>query len=133
MVVIFVGCVEFRICEKRTDPMQGPYFNLGPDEDQEGDKQTEDHFQGPSVFPNPFTGRTTVVFSLDRTQVIHLTVFDTTGKMIVELGDSLYGEGEHSLSWAGRDRLGRNVASGTYLLQMACNEGTVAQKMVLVR
>ncbi len=76
---------------------------------------------------------TTAKFSVEREQNVRLYVYDMSGHRIAELTNQVYGAGEHSVVWQGRDFSGRAVSSGNYLLRMETEDGIRSSKMTLVR
>jgi hypothetical protein len=85
------------------------------------------------VHPNPALGSARIVFTLERTQDVELTVYDVAGRDVVTLAQGRYAAGEHAATWDGRDRAGRQVESGVYLYRLRTGERTQVQKLMLVR
>jgi len=85
------------------------------------------------VFPNPFNPRTSVTFSINSQQTVKISVYDLSGKRIAVLADGLFQTGTHSLDWGGKDLQGNAVASGSYFVQMATQNGVTTQKMMLIK
>jgi hypothetical protein len=85
------------------------------------------------VHPNPFNPQTTVRFTLDRPQQITLAVYATTGRKVTTLASGPVPSGGHEYHWDGRDAMGRNVASGTYLIRLQTKSTVQAEKVMLVR
>jgi FtsP/CotA-like multicopper oxidase with cupredoxin domain len=85
------------------------------------------------VHPNPALGSARIVFTLERTQDVELTVYDVAGRDVATLAQGLYAAGEHTATWDGRDRTGRQVESGVYLYRLKTGERTQVQKLMLVR
>ena len=50
-------------------------------------------------YPNPFNGRTWIEFSLPRTSLVTLTVFDVLGREVVTLASGEKGTGTHRVEW----------------------------------
>jgi len=71
-----------------------------------------------TVFPAPFSDRTTVGFYLTAPAAVEIAVFDVRGRKVATLFDGRAGEGRHSLIWHGRDARGASVAAGTYLVKL---------------
>ena len=72
---------------------------------------------GTSVFKLRSLGGTAVGVDLSQVGELFLTVYDLQGRLVRELaaGDPLPA-GTHRINWDGRDRQGRNAASGFYLV-----------------
>ena len=88
---------------------------------------------GPIV-PNPFNPRTMTRYELHQQKRVTLRVFDLTGRVVCTL---IEGEeqtaGNHQVAWAGRDALGREMSSGTYLVRLSTDSGAEARKVMLIR
>ena len=82
-----------------------------------------------AFYPNPFRGRTDLVFRLTRDAVVDLQVFTITGRKIWETQVDAVA-GDNTVSWNGRDENGLSVANGTYLVKMTArgtdSEGNAA-------
>ena len=50
-------------------------------------------------YPNPFTGVTTIPFTLDHPARIEIDIFDPTGRNLANLASGEYPAGDHSVSW----------------------------------
>jgi hypothetical protein len=83
--------------------------------------------------PNPFNPTTTIVFEMERSQRVTISVFDLEGRHVATIADRTFGPGIHSVKWTGRNEAGRTVPSSTYLVQMETSDGTGARKISLVR
>lgn len=83
--------------------------------------------------PNPFNPRTDVYFSLSQDAQVQLTIHDLSGREIASLARQVYPAGRHAVTWNGRDRSGREVASGTYFARIVSGGQVQSQKMVLLR
>ncbi len=69
-------------------------------------------------YPNPFNPSTTLRFDLPAATDIHIVVYDLLGREVVRLVDQRLEAGYHQLVWNGRDRSGREVPTGMYIVQM---------------
>ena len=81
------------------------------------------------VAPNPFNARTTIRFTLTRPGSVTLSVHDLRGRRVVTPVARWFAAGEHTVRWDGRDRRGRPLASGSYLLHLA-SDGSESVRMV---
>ncbi|MEI6886167.1 MAG: agmatine deiminase family protein [Bacteroidota bacterium] len=84
-------------------------------------------------FPNPFTNKTTIHFSLGEEGIISLGIFDLNGKLIRELGSGTYSAGKHSENWDGTDNTGNKVPAGIYLYRLTTEKETLVKRMILIR
>ena len=75
--------------------------------------------------PNPANPMAKFVFSVPRNsdgQNIRINVFDVKGRLVRTLVDANAAAGPHTVLWDGRDRDGRNVASGNYFARMEAGQ-----------
>lgn len=68
--------------------------------------------------PNPFNAATRVGFDLPQAAGLELTVHNAAGQTVRTLASGRRPAGHHELIWDGRDDTGRDLASGTYLMQL---------------
>ncbi len=84
-------------------------------------------------YPNPFNPQTTIWFSLPIATNTRFIVYDLSGKEIVRLVDQRLEAGYHQLVWNGRDRRGREVPTGMYIVLMMTPEFRKSIKLVLLK
>ncbi|MCK4578691.1 MAG: T9SS type A sorting domain-containing protein [Candidatus Marinimicrobia bacterium] len=84
-------------------------------------------------YPNPFNPTTTIRFDLPRATDIHIVVYDLLGREVVRLLNQHLEPGFHELIWNGKDRTGRHLPSGMYIVLMATPEFRKSIKMVLLK
>ncbi len=77
-------------------------------------------------FPNPFSSRTTIVFTLPQQTKIDLSVFDAAGTHIRTIWQGEQPAGEHRFEFDAVD-----LPAGMYICRIACDKGVVARSMVL--
>jgi uncharacterized protein (DUF1501 family) len=79
-------------------------------------------------YPNPFNPQTTITFTLNRPEAVHLAVFDIQGRRLQSLLDGTLPAGPHRASFdAG------HLPSGTYLYRLETAGGAQSRQMTLVR
>jgi sugar lactone lactonase YvrE len=64
---------------------------------------------------------------------VRLTLFDLTGRRLIDLVDGFTRPGTHGLQWDGRDRGGHALESGVYFLRLEMGARVAVQRMVMVR
>ena len=84
-------------------------------------------------YPNPFNPSTTLRFDLPAATDIHIVVYDLLGREVVRLVDQRLEAGYHQLVWNGRDRRGREVPTGMYIVLMTTPEFRKSIKLVLLK
>ena len=84
-------------------------------------------------YPNPFNPTTTIRIELPSPAMVYLVIYDILGREIIRLRQEAMEAGYHQIRWAGRDRLGRELASGIYIARLITPKYTKSVKMVLLK
>jgi hypothetical protein len=82
----------------------------------------------PSNTPNPFNPSTTISFALPKAARVSLSIYDVSGRLVVELVDGLRQAGTHEVTFDGS-----NLASGIYIYNLTAGEFNASGKMVLMK
>ena len=85
------------------------------------------------VTPNPAPGGCNLRFSLSAPRRGSLVVFDARGRAVRTLASGSFTAGEQASHWDGRDRDGRVVPNGVYLVRLQLDQGTETRRIVLLR
>lgn len=83
--------------------------------------------------PNPFNSATVIAYDLPQESRVALRIFSCLGQEVARLVDGSVRAGTHRVYWDGRDRRGRRVASGVYLVCLEADTYRAVVKMVLLR
>jgi hypothetical protein len=83
--------------------------------------------------PNPFNPQTTIRYTLDAPARADIAIYDAAGAVVARLDEGMQPAGAHSVTWDGRDRSGKRVASGVYFYRLEGMPATVARKMILLK
>jgi hypothetical protein len=83
--------------------------------------------------PNPWGASTEIAFEVASRARVSMRVFNVAGQLVRTLVDGEMEAGPHWVSWDGRDRAGRQVASGVYFYKMEAGPYKATNKMLLVR
>lgn len=83
--------------------------------------------------PNPFTGRTTIAYSLPAGGPVRLRVFDVSGRLVRTLIDGPAAAGAGQVEWDGLTDEGRTAGNGLYFYMLESASGVVHRKMLLTR
>lgn len=79
-------------------------------------------------FPNPFNPSTEIEFSLDRSQLVRLTIVDILGRPVAELIHEERPAGLHRVSWNAR-----TLAGGVYFARLQCGTTVDIRRMMFLR
>ena len=91
-------------------------------------------FQRYENYPNPFTQRTEIRFTLVQPAAVTLRVYNVLGQVVATLLDGArQAAGTHAVQWSGQDDAGQPVSSGSYFYTLEAASQRVTGEMVLVR
>ena len=90
----------------------------------------------PTVFaldralPTPFSGSTTIRFSIPRRTQTSVCIYSAAGALVKTVCNSSLLPAHYSLNWDGRDAQGRPVARGVYYCRMTAGDFRAMKKLV---
>jgi len=85
-------------------------------------------------YPNPFYPTTSISFSLPSQSHVELIVYNIKGQVVKSLINDSFLQGEHFVTWGGKDENGNELKSGVYLYRMMINgETKETQRMILMK
>ena len=84
-------------------------------------------------YPNPFNPETTIEFTLVRSGLAELSVFNILGEKITTLIDRNLQAGPHRVVWSGTDAKGSPVPSGIYFYRLSSDGASETMKMILMK
>jgi hypothetical protein len=79
-------------------------------------------------YPNPFNPSTNIKFSIPKSGIVKLTIFDITGKVVATLVDEQLNSGSYTYDFDAS-----NIASGVYFYKLQTDGFTDVKKMLLVK
>ncbi len=98
-----------------------------------GESASPQKFELHRNFPNPFNPSTSIRFGLNRGARVQLKVYNLLGQEVRTLVNQTLSNGEHTVTWDGRDDKGIVVASGVYIYRLTNGTSTSARKMVFMK
>jgi hypothetical protein len=96
----------------------------------------EEQGRTPTVFaldrarPTPFSGSTTIRFSIPRPAKTDVRIYSATGALVKTVCNSSLLPAHYSLKWDGRDDRGATISRGVYYCRMAAGEFRSMKKLV---
>jgi hypothetical protein len=78
--------------------------------------------------PNPFNPTTTISFELPTSELVHLAIYDISGRWVAELVNGWRAAGTHQVTFDGS-----GLASGIYIYQLQAGKFEASGKMVLMK
>jgi len=83
--------------------------------------------------PNPTYGRACINYHVPTASWVTLTIYDITGKPVVELISWKEYAGYRTVIWDGINSSGHRVAQGIYFIALRTSSGSITQKLLLLR
>lgn len=84
-------------------------------------------------YPNPFNPSTTIGFTLPKSSMIDLKIYNQLGQQVRTLIHSNRSAGDHLIEWDGRNDAGKLLSSGIYFCILQAGLFTETRKMMLLR
>ena len=82
-------------------------------------------------YPNPFSEKTNIKFSVKTDSQVRIDVFDNNGKLINKLTENFYESGEHNIVWFADHSSGEKVQKGVYFLQITSRKHKEIRKVIV--
>jgi hypothetical protein len=100
---------------------------------QPGNVALPKDFELSQNYPNPFNPSTAIQFSLPRASDVEIRVFNIYGQLVKFLLKSRLEAGVHTVNWNGRDEHGRQISSGTFIVEMRAGDFHARRKIVMLK
>ncbi len=84
-------------------------------------------------YPNPFNPSTTIKFTLHKSGMVKLVVYDMLGREVKTLVNGKKMAGEYQVTWDGVDNSGKKVASGLYYYRLESKNFRQTRKMLMLK
>jgi len=85
-------------------------------------------------YPNPFNPDTTIKFAVEEDGEAQLTIYNAKGQKIATVfKGEVQAEQYEIVEWNGKDRNGKEVASGVYMYKLETANKTYMKKMLLIK
>ena len=84
-------------------------------------------------YPNPFNPKTEISFTISMQDRAILNIYNIKGQEVATIMDSHLKPGKHTLTWSGKDSMGREVSSGMYFYKLTVGKINYQKKLILLR
>ena len=84
-------------------------------------------------YPNPFNPKTEISFTISMQDRAILNIYNIKGQEVATIMDSHMKPGKHTLTWLGKDSMGRDVSSGMYFYKLTVGKISYQKKLILLR
>lgn len=88
---------------------------------------------GMFAYPNPFSSRTSIQFTVNDLSNAKIEVLNTMGQHIATLGEGFLAKGTHTMHWSGLSDAGTPVANGVYLIRLTTDKGQTGLVKVMMQ
>ena len=84
------------------------------------------------VFPNPFRGEITINFGKPLNNGDFLSIYSIDGKLVKQFSFK-DNAGKTSITWDGRNRNGRTVGNGIYVIKLKSGDTILNKKLISIK
>lgn len=84
-------------------------------------------------YPNPFNPSTRISYSIPKTSLVQLEIFNVLGQSVRMMTNAHQQPGSYTVDWDGRDGAGRVLPSGVYLYRLQADGAPLTKKMIFVK
>ncbi len=95
--------------------------------------QVPDKFEVYQNYPNPFNPSTSITYSLPKSELVTLNVYDLSGRKVVELVNNTQNPGTYNVTWNGKNSKGENISSGIYFFELNAGTFRSIKKMIMLK
>lgn len=85
-----------------------------------------------SIAPNPFSGRTLLLFTLGRAAMVRVGIYNAAGEEVCRLAQE-HASGRHAIEWNGADDGGGALPDGIYFWRIAIDGAEPINRQVVLR
>jgi len=98
-----------------------------------GDEVVPTEFALNQNYPNPFNPSTIIKFSVPQTSQVRITIYNMIGQQVRTLFEGVMEAGARTLTFDGKDQIGRTLSSGIYMYRMIAGTFVETKKMTLMK
>jgi hypothetical protein len=84
-------------------------------------------------YPNPFNPTTTIKYSIPVSSSVRIDILNSLGQRINTLVNENQNQGQHEVTWNGKNMSGQDVSSGIYLYKITSGNFSQTKKMMLIK
>ncbi len=97
------------------------------------EEEVAHRFNLEGVIPNPFIKSTAIKYEVPATSRIHVGIYDISGRLIKTLVEEPQQPGHYTVTWNGKDAVGRTVSSGIYFARLVTEGYEATRRMVFMK
>ena len=85
------------------------------------------------MYPNPFSGSTTIRYELSRQELVTISIYNSSGRMVRTLVWTNQEAGIYRVEWNEKNEHGWDVADGVYFCRMIAGNFSATKRMFVIR
>jgi len=85
-----------------------------------------------TVYPNPIRNQATILFNLDQSEKVAISIYNLNGQRIRNLCDREFAEGVHKLHWDGTNQYQQKLPAGIYFVKMQAGGAVHTHKVAVM-
>jgi hypothetical protein len=85
------------------------------------------------AFPNPFNPVTLITYSVDKSDLIEVNIYNLLGEKVRSLFRGYQNPGNYQIPWNGRDDKGCELPTGTYYISLTSSNKLLTTPVVKVK
>ncbi|MBO8130721.1 MAG: family 16 glycosylhydrolase [Candidatus Marinimicrobia bacterium] len=93
----------------------------------------EIEFELLNVYPNPFNESLNIAVGVKSGGNFEISIFDLYGRIVNKMYNNYLCSGEYILRFDGKDRFGKRLNSGVYMIRVKSNNGIVKKKVTYLK
>lgn len=97
------------------------------------DNSVPDKFMLTQNYPNPFNPFTNFRYSIPQAENVKVSIYNINGEIVAEVVNEFQSAGTYEVSWNGKNSLGQQLASGTYIYKVQAGDYVSSKKMILLK
>ncbi|MCK5774635.1 MAG: agmatine deiminase family protein [Bacteroidales bacterium] len=82
------------------------------------------------LLPNPMTGQGELIFNLNETATVVISIYNMQGQLIRNLENNRLSAGQHSYTWDGQDKDGLEIKNSIYFVSLQIDSKIITKKWV---
>jgi len=100
---------------------------------EEQDNTISDKISSVEAYPNPFSNKTNIRFTLNENSNVSINIINLQGEIIKTIiSDQSFVKGQHDIIWEGRDNKGNKLPAGAYFCTVETGYLFETQKLFLI-
>lgn len=104
------------------------------DDIDDGEPVLPSSFSLSQNYPNPFNMATSISFELEHEAHVVIEAYNLLGQKVAVITEGRYSAGKTDINWEGKNKSGKDLASGMYLYRMIVDgKGSDSRKMMILK